>query len=137
MAQLPMANKAEPVAETPAAPVLVKPLEGEDLIHLTENALVKARKYLAQEADPSDKVLRVGVNSGGCSGFSYKVEVGTVEEGDHLQRYDGVSVVCNEVSMEFLKGSIVDYKDTIGEANFMFTNPQASSTCGCGISFTV
>jgi iron-sulfur cluster assembly accessory protein len=139
MAQLPMANKSQAdTQDTPAEPVLLTPVEGEDLIHATEGAVAKARAFLAQEEDPTDKVLRVGVDSGGCSGFSYKVEVSTVKNGDHVQVYEGdVKIVCDPVGLTFLKGSVVDYVDAIGEANFKFSNPQASSTCGCGISFSV
>lgn len=104
---------------------------------ITPVAQAKAKEFIAEEEDPSDKVLRVGVTSGGCSGFSYSVSIDLQKEGDHVQRYDGLTVVCDPVSLKFLAGATVDYVDEIGQAGFKFTNPKATSSCGCGSSFSV
>src|SRR5262245_3528874 len=104
---------------------------------VTPLAQTKAREFIAEEEDPSDKVLRVGITSGGCSGFSYSVSTDVQEGGDQFQRYYGLTVVVDPKSLEFLAGATVDYVDEIGQAGFKFTNPKASSSCGCGTSFSV
>jgi iron-sulfur cluster assembly protein len=109
------------------------------VVHLTPEAQRRARKFLAGE-EPG-KVFRVGVNSGGCSGFSFKVEIDERRPGDLLQRYEGedgvLEVVVDPKCVPLIGGTKVDYKDTIGEAGFAFDNPQAEGTCGCGVSFDV
>jgi len=107
------------------------------VLNLTDAAQAMARKFLAEEADPSDKVLRVGVSSGGCSGFSYNVAIDTRKDDDLVQSYEGFDAVIDPISVQFLKNSTLDYVDDIGHAGFKFENPQASGTCGCGTSFTV
>ena len=113
------------------------PETGVEIVKLTEAAQRMARKFLAAEAEPEGKALRVGVDSGGCSGFSYAVKIDDRKPGDHVQRYEGFDAVVDEVSKSFIEGSVLDYVDTLGEAGFKFVNPNAQSTCGCGTSFTV
>ncbi len=107
------------------------------IVTLTDAAQKMARKFLDDEEDPSDKVLRVGVSSGGCSGFSYVVSVDVKKDDDIVQSYDDFEAVVDPVSVQFLKGATLDYVDEIGHAGFKFENPQASGSCGCGTSFSV
>lgn len=127
------------MAETQTQPT-TPPTTGEaqEFVKLTPAAQKQALAFLAEEEDPSGKVLRIGVNSGGCSGFSYAVSIDVPKEKDHRYVYpDGLTVVTDPVSLTFLKGTVVDYQDTVGHAGFSFENPQASQSCGCGTSFSV
>ena len=107
------------------------------ILTLTEAAQAAAKKLLAEEGDPTGKALRVGVNSGGCSGFSYAISIDVKKEDDTVVPYDDFEVVVDSVSQQFLNGIRIDYVDTIGHAGFTFDNPQATSSCGCGTSFDV
>ena len=98
-----------------------------------------AARRVAFIADRQGKpaVLRLSVDGGGCAGFSYKFELGEVEEGDAIAETDGVSLVVDEVSLGLIDGSEVDYVEDLGGAAFKVTNPNAASGCGCGSSFSV
>jgi len=110
----------------------------QEFVKLTPAAQKQALVFLAEEEDPAGKVLRIGVNSGGCSGFSYAVSIDVAKEKDQSHTYhNGLVVVTDPVSLTFLKGTVVDYQDTVGHAGFAFENPQASQSCGCGTSFSV
>jgi len=104
---------------------------------LTPAALAMAKKFLAEEADPAGKALRVGVETGGCTGFSYAVSIDARKSDDVIISQDEFEVVVDPVSLQFLKGVTVDYVDSIGQAGFKFDNPNAQSSCGCGMSFDV
>lgn len=82
-------------------------------------------------------VLRLAVDGGGCAGFSYRFSLGEAEEGDATTTTDGVTLVVDPVSLEFVVGSSVDYVEDLGAASFKVTNPNAASGCGCGSSFSV
>jgi iron-sulfur cluster assembly protein len=107
------------------------------VVHLTEAAQAAARRFLAEEAEPEGKALRVGVNAGGCSGFTYHVAIDVKKADDFVQDYEGFQVVVDNVSKQFINDAKLDYVDDIGHAGFKFDNPQASSSCGCGMSFDV
>ncbi len=104
-----------------------------DNVILTESA---ARRI--NEIGGGAKVLRVAVNGGGCSGFSYGFELEDAPAGDDivLER-NGARVVIDPVSLDFLKGSKIDFKDELIGATFRIENPNARSSCGCGVSFSV
>lgn len=106
----------------------------ETVVTLTDNAQERARFFLEQEGE-ADSVLRVGVTTGGCSGFEYMVKVDKPESDDIVQNYEGFRVVIDPVSKQFIDGSVLDYVDTVGFAGFKFENPQAKNNCGCGKSF--
>lgn len=97
-------------------------------MEITEAAREKILEVLAN----TDKVFKVCVKSGGCSGFSYSTEVAPPMPEDI---YIDDKIVVNKISQEMLTNVIVDYVDTIAFSGFTFKNPDASSTCGCGISF--
>jgi iron-sulfur cluster assembly accessory protein len=82
-------------------------------------------------------VLRLAVDGGGCAGFSYRFSLGEAEEGDTVATTDGVTLVVDPVSLEFVVGSRVDFVEDLGGASFKVTNPNAASGCGCGSSFSV
>ena len=104
---------------------------------LTENAIVKIKDILAEENNP-DICLRVFVQGGGCSGFSYGFTLDEVKnEDDFVIEQSGLAVLVDAMSSQYLQGANVDYKEDITGSQFVISNPNAQSTCGCGSSFSV
>ena len=106
-------------------------------MNLQPNAIEKLKEILAEENNPDIK-LRVFVQGGGCSGFSYGFTFDEVKNEDDFDfSYDSVQVVVDSMSMQYLQDSAIDYKEDAMGASFVINNPQAVSTCGCGSSFSV
>ena len=104
---------------------------------LTENAIVKIKDILAEENNP-DICLRVFVQGGGCSGFSYGFTLDEVKnEDDFVIEQSGLAVLVDAMSSQYLQGANVDYREDITGSQFVISNPNAQSTCGCGSSFSV
>lgn len=100
-------------------------------------AVAKLRELIAEEANPAIK-LRVFVQGGGCSGFSYGFTFDEVQNEDDFDfNYEEVSVVVDAMSMQYLQGSTIDYREDTMGSSFVINNPTAVSTCGCGSSFSV
>jgi iron-sulfur cluster assembly accessory protein len=83
------------------------------------------------------KALRVAVEGGGCSGFQYQIELDDIAEGDTVLEGAGEKVVVDEVSLPFLGGATIDFNEELIGARFTIQNPNASSSCGCGVSFSM
>jgi len=109
-----------------------------ELLSLTEAAAVKVKQLMAEEPEGEATVLRVAIQGGGCSGFQYGLgfDRGS-QEGDLELELHGVPVVVDPFSAPYLKGAEIDYVDSIQSAGFAISNPNASSSCGCGHSFQV
>jgi iron-sulfur cluster assembly accessory protein len=107
------------------------------MISLTENAAQKVKTILEQEKEnvPSGG-LRIYVQGGGCSGFSYGMVLDEVSDGDQVFEAQGVKVIVDPMSLRYLEGAEVDYKDDLMGGGFAIKNPNATSTCGCGHSFS-
>ena len=106
-------------------------------MNLETGAVTKLRELIAEENNPN-LMLRVFVQGGGCSGFSYGFTFEeTKNEDDFDFAYDEVKVVVDAMSMQYLNCASIDYKEDLMSASFVINNPQASSTCGCGSSFAV
>ena len=85
-----------------------------------------------------DAVLRLSVEGGGCSGFQYRFGLAdSIEPDDIVAEENGVKLVVDEISLDLVRGSAVDYIDSLGGSSFQVTNPNAASGCGCGSSFAV
>jgi iron-sulfur cluster insertion protein len=124
-------NEATGGPETPAGAVT----PGE--FGITENAAKRIARLVADEGDPG-LMLRVSVNGGGCSGFQYSFGFdGSVNDDDRTFHRDGVSVVVDEVSLELLAGSQLDFVEDLIGSYFEVQNPNATSSCGCGSSFSI
>jgi iron-sulfur cluster insertion protein len=103
---------------------------------VSESAKAKIREILAEENDPSLKV-RAFVQGGGCSGFQYGFTLDSEQGEDDLTfDFDGVSVLIDSMSVQYMSDATIDYDDNIMGASFKISNPQAQSTCGCGSSFS-
>jgi iron-sulfur cluster assembly protein len=110
----------------------------ETLISLTPFAAVKVKELLAEEPDGDSLVLRVAIQGGGCSGFQYGLGFDSgPAEGDLELELEGVPVVVDPFSAPYLRGTTIDYLNTIQESGFKIDNPNAVASCGCGHSFTV
>ena len=110
--------------------------ETQQLVALTPSAASKISALMAEEPDVS--VLRVAIEGGGCSGFQYGLGFDRgAQEGDHEFQCEGVTVVVDPFSAPYLRGSTVDYLETIQESGFKIDNPNAVASCGCGHSFQV
>lgn len=108
----------------------------EQTLTVTGRAAGRIREIAA--SDPSRPVLRIAVDGGGCSGFQYRFDlVGAAEPGDIVIARDGARVAIDTTSMEFLKGSEVDFVDDLIGAAFRINNPNATASCGCGTSFSI
>lgn len=107
-------------------------------IILSETAAREIAGIIEKEELAKDKVcLRVGVKGGGCSGFSYLLDL-TEEKRDTDEAFvqHGVTVVCDPKSYLYLNGTTIDFKDEVMGRGFVFSNPNATSSCGCGSSFS-
>ncbi len=103
----------------------------------TDAAVAKVRELMAEEGNPELR-LRVFVQGGGCSGFQYGFTFDeTVNDDDTTIDKGGVQLLIDPMSFQYLVGAEIDYKDDLDGAQFVIRNPNASTTCGCGSSFTV
>jgi iron-sulfur cluster assembly accessory protein len=112
------------------------PTLSHDGISVTDAVFTQLAAIL--ESEGSDKMLRVAVLGGGCSGFQYKFDLETdIAEDDVVIEKNGARVVIDAVSQPFLAGAVIDYKDELIGAHFAIENPNATSSCGCGTSFSM
>lgn len=108
-----------------------------DPIHLTPNALHQVGQLLAAEQDANLK-LRLYVTGGGCSGFQYGFAFDDqIAEDDWILRKAGLTLLVDAMSLQYMTGVTIDFKDSLEGSRFIITNPNASATCGCGSSFSV
>ena len=106
-------------------------------VTLTDN-LVKRIQTMRDEKDTPNLMLRIQVNGGGCQGFEYHFDlIEEANDDDKIFEKDDVKVAIDEVSLPFLEGAEIDYVDDLIGAHFAINNPNASSSCGCGTSFSV
>ncbi len=109
-----------------------------EIIDITPKALDEIRRIFNDQAENTKKGLRVGVVGGGCSGLSYKIDFDDPREKDHVLRFDeGLEVYIDVKSAIYLKGVQLDFQDGLKGKGFVFQNPNATNTCGCGESFSV
>ncbi|WP_018147050.1 iron-sulfur cluster insertion protein ErpA [Henriciella marina] len=105
-------------------------------VTLSENAARRINAILAKQSDKD--YLRVSVEGGGCSGFSYKFDLeDTKNDDDVIVERDGAQVLVDEMSMEFMRGSEIDFSNELIGAAFKINNPNATAACGCGTSFSL
>lgn len=101
---------------------------------LTEAAAAKAKEALLENEQGS--FIRVAIQGGGCSGLQYKLDIETEQyDGDYLHEEEGLKMVCDGHSALVLQGSTLDYVSSFAGQGFVFVNPNAKKTCGCGNSF--
>ena len=108
-------------------------------VNVTEKAAKEVYKIIQEQNLPGETMLRVGVSGGGCSGFSYSLTFDTKsdEMADEIYEYHGLKVVVDRKSDLYLDGTSVDFYDGLDKRGFVFNNPNATKSCGCGSSFSV
>ena len=106
------------------------------MINITTNAAQKVKTILEQEKEsiPAGG-LRIYVQGGGCSGFQYGMVLDEAADGDQIFEREGVKVIIDPMSLRYLEGAEVDYKEDLMGGGFAIKNPNATSSCGCGKSF--
>ena len=108
------------------------------MITVTERAKEKAINLMKEEQKPLGAFIRVGVEGGGCSGLTYKLEFDNqLRPDDKIFEDKGMKIVCYKKSFLYLIGTELDFSDGLNGKGFQFNNPNASRTCGCGESFSV
>lgn len=108
-------------------------------VFLSQNAAKQINQIIDEQELDREKVrLRVGVKGGGCSGFSYILDL-TESQKDHDEVFDrhGIRVICDPKSLLYLNGTTIDFKEDLTQRGFVFQNPNATTSCGCGSSFAV
>ena len=105
------------------------------MLVVTDKAFIQIKQVQAEENDYSP--LRVFVQGGGCSGFSYGFTFDNQQDDDFVLEKEGTKVLVDALSMSYLDGAEIDFKKEIGSAQFIIKNPNATNTCGCGSSFSV
>jgi iron-sulfur cluster insertion protein len=107
------------------------------VIDFKQNAVLKVKELIAEEGNP-DLKLRIFVQGGGCSGFQYGFTFDEIaEEDDFDLEFDGVHLLIDSMSSQYLQGAEVDYVEDISGSQFTIKNPNAQTTCGCGSSFSL
>jgi iron-sulfur cluster insertion protein len=112
------------------------PMDTKDSVKVSARAATRIAEIL--KAEPGPTMLRVAVTGGGCSGFQYNFTLdGAAMDDDLVVERDGATVLIDPVSLDFLKGAEIDFTDDLIGAAFKVNNPNATSSCGCGTSFSV
>ena len=107
------------------------------MITVTERVAAKICEVFAKNGMPEGSCLRVGIKGGGCSGFSYTLDVAAEpDEMDEVFETSGLRVICDPKSLLYLDGTDIDYSDDLLKGGFVFNNPNAKRSCGCGTSFS-
>lgn len=105
-------------------------------IELTPRAAKRIAEIMKTEAPGS--MLRISVQGGGCSGFQYAFDVDAARQDDDIVvERDGAGVLIDEMSLQYMDGSVIDFVDDLIGQSFKIENPQAQASCGCGVSFTL
>lgn len=108
------------------------------MIQMTETAATKIKALRSEEGKSPEYFLRVEVKKGGCSGLSYKMDFGNeLKNGDKVFEYHGEKLVVDTSSFMYLIGMTLDYSGGLNGKGFVFNNPNATKSCGCGSSFNV
>jgi iron-sulfur cluster assembly protein len=108
------------------------------MIEITDKGAEKVHEFLAsQQADASVAGLRVGVRGGGCSGFQYQLAFDEQRESDVVFESHGLKLLVDGESLQFVRGSTIDYEESLQGAGFKVNNPNVVAACGCGSSFRV
>jgi len=102
---------------------------------VTDRAFARLAEINAAAEQP--RPLRIAVEGGGCSGFQYDIKLDEPTEGDLVLEKDGQKVLVDETSLPFLGGATIDFSDELIGARFVIDNPNATSSCGCGTSFSI
>lgn len=105
-------------------------------ITLSENAVQQLRRIMQEQNVPEGYGLRVGVKGGGCSGFSYLLGFDQQKDKDQVFEVSGIDVLIERTHSMYLVGMEIDWYEGLNNRGFIFNNPNASSTCGCGTSFS-
>jgi len=106
------------------------------IVTLTDAAVVKVKAMMLKEGK-QDYALRFGVVTGGCAGLSYEMKFQkSPYDNDIAFQQNGLNIIVNQESVEFVQGIEIDYVDTLRESGFKYKNPKAKSSCGCGTSFS-
>jgi iron-sulfur cluster assembly accessory protein len=105
-------------------------------VTLTERAARRINEIM--QAEPAGSMLRISVNGGGCSGFQYGFDVDRSRQADDVVvERDGATVLVDEMSLQYMDGSVIDFVDDLIGQSFKIENPQATAGCGCGTSFSI
>ena len=108
------------------------------MITITDKGAQKVHEFLAgQGATVAEAGLRVGVKGGGCSGFQYNLAFDEQRDGDEVFEYAGLKVYVDQPSLPYVRGSVIDYVESLQGAGFQVNNPNVVAACGCGSSFRV
>lgn len=108
-----------------------------EVVSISERARAEIQEIVAHQEPGADVGLRLGVIGGGCSGLSYQMELGARREHDHVQMLGSLAVYIDPKSAVYLKGTTLDFQDGLNGRGFVFSNPNARNTCGCGESFSI
>ncbi len=132
-------SETNPTVASPSVPSPSVSDDGdsEPMLTLTEKAAEKVREIQASENIEAGYGLRLRVIGGGCSGFSYDLFFDQLTDADRTFDSHGVKLVIDEMSLQYLAGTSVDYVEGLQGSGFKFSNPNVKSTCGCGSSFSV
>ena len=109
----------------------------EQLIGITDKAKEQIKAIFSAEERGPDVGLRLGVLGGGCSGLSYNIDFDELKEKDNIIMLGNIKIYIDIKSAIYLKGTVLDFKDGLKGKGFVFENPNATNTCGCGESFSV
>ena len=108
------------------------------MIKVNDSAKAQALKLMADEENPEKSFIRVGVDGGGCSGLMYKLEFdSTITDGDQEFEDNGIKIVVDKKSFLYLVGTELEFSGGLNGKGFVFKNPNANRTCGCGESFSI
>ena len=122
--------------DSPSEPDFISFEDIDSAVQLTARAAKQIIKIREDESTPSDQFLRVGVKGGGCSGMSYVLGFDHKNDFDTQIEREGIQVIVDKPHLMYLSGTVVDFRDGLDARGFTFENPQATSTCGCGSSFS-
>lgn len=105
------------------------------VVTLTDRAVVQVKEMLAEDSDSDRQCLRLGLQHGGCSGWSYSLGFDQKQSGDTEMVQQGIRIVVDKAAEPLLKGTVIDYEEAALGGGFRIQNPNANVTCGCGSSF--